>query len=396
MNNYNNQKTISELKANVDIVDYIGSVVTLKKTGSSFTAPCPFHTEASGSFTVSPTKKIFHCFGCGVGGDILDFIEQYHKVSKSESIEKLRSFEDSSYTPQREQQNYKPAPQKKEPTKTKEQIENKLTQISKALINNNKANTIFNLSYNHKEQFNSNTLVTCMINPAFEKLFEKRHFLMKQEHQKRLSYMISYILAYDSFFKCPAIIIRDSKSKVCDIARYRPIKPPSFETFSNPKYMYVKEEDKLKNRGENFLFPFHLEMDRLIDKHSFFFIGEGLKNAINAFLFGVPFISLESTSNGITKGLEEYIKEKAKTKTIIGGFDGDEEIKEDGKITKGHGAYIKAKESLGFEFPNLFKFDSNIDFADYLKDETSLIDFENKFESLFLQNINSNNHEKNL
>ena len=159
--------------------------------------------------------------------------------------------------------------------------------------------------------------------------------------------------------------------------------------------MYVKEEDKLPNRGADFLYPFSIEMDKLISRYDFFFIGEGLKNSFNALVFGIPFISIESVSNDIRVELQEYIKEKSKTKLIIGAFDGDDKLDGNGNHTKGYGAYIKAKDILGLEFDNLFRFDSDIDFSDYLKNETNIIDFDKKFEHLFLKVSKfNNNHEK--
>ncbi|MDQ1263272.1 MAG: primase [Campylobacterota bacterium] len=85
------QDSIEALKARLDIVDVIGSYLELKKSGANFKAPCPFHGEKTASFTVSPSKQIYHCFGCGAGGDSIKFIMEYEKLTYPEALEKLAS-----------------------------------------------------------------------------------------------------------------------------------------------------------------------------------------------------------------------------------------------------------------------------------------------------------------
>ncbi|WP_418640850.1 DNA primase [Sulfurimonas sp. ST-27] len=83
------QDSIEALKARLDIVDVVGSYIELKKAGGNFKAPCPFHEEKSPSFVVSPQKQIFHCFGCGAGGDAVKFVMEYEKLNYPEALEKL-------------------------------------------------------------------------------------------------------------------------------------------------------------------------------------------------------------------------------------------------------------------------------------------------------------------
>lgn len=80
---------IDELLARVDIVDVIERRVPLKKAGREWTACCPFHNERSPSFTVSPTKQFFHCFGCGVHGSAIKFLMDYDRLEFPDAVEEL-------------------------------------------------------------------------------------------------------------------------------------------------------------------------------------------------------------------------------------------------------------------------------------------------------------------
>ena len=85
------QSFIDELLTRVDIVSVIEPFVPLKKNGANYVARCPFHQEKSPSFTVSPAKQIYHCFGCGVSGNAISFLMEYERQSFVESIETLAS-----------------------------------------------------------------------------------------------------------------------------------------------------------------------------------------------------------------------------------------------------------------------------------------------------------------
>lgn len=80
---------IQDLLARIDLVDLIHTRVPLKAAGANFTARCPFHNEKSPSFTVSRTKQFYHCFGCGVSGNAIDFLIAYDRMGFPEAIETL-------------------------------------------------------------------------------------------------------------------------------------------------------------------------------------------------------------------------------------------------------------------------------------------------------------------
>lgn len=81
--------SIEALKARIDIIDIVGSYVELKKAGANYKAPCPFHDEKSASFVVSPQKQKYHCFGCGVDGNGIDFVMEYKKLTFAEAVEDI-------------------------------------------------------------------------------------------------------------------------------------------------------------------------------------------------------------------------------------------------------------------------------------------------------------------
>ena len=80
---------IDDLLTRVDVVDVINARVPLKKKGREYTTCCPFHSEKTPSFTVSPVKQFYHCFGCGVHGTAIDFLMEYEHLDFVEAIETL-------------------------------------------------------------------------------------------------------------------------------------------------------------------------------------------------------------------------------------------------------------------------------------------------------------------
>lgn len=80
---------IDQLLTRIDIVEVIGARIALKKAGREYMACCPFHNEKTPSFTVSPTKQFYHCFGCGVHGSVISFLMDYEHLDYVEAVEAL-------------------------------------------------------------------------------------------------------------------------------------------------------------------------------------------------------------------------------------------------------------------------------------------------------------------
>lgn len=83
------ESTIREIADRIDIVQLIGEYVSLKRSGSNWVGLCPFHDEKSPSFNVNPARNIFHCFGCGVGGNPFSFVMRYEGVTFPEAVRML-------------------------------------------------------------------------------------------------------------------------------------------------------------------------------------------------------------------------------------------------------------------------------------------------------------------
>ncbi|MEO6837286.1 MAG: CHC2 zinc finger domain-containing protein, partial [Ginsengibacter sp.] len=83
------QETIQQIVSRIDIIEIINSFVKLKKRGTNYIGLCPFHNEKSPSFTVSPSKEIYKCFGCGRSGNAISFLMEHEKYSYVEALKWL-------------------------------------------------------------------------------------------------------------------------------------------------------------------------------------------------------------------------------------------------------------------------------------------------------------------
>lgn len=86
---YYSDELIEEVRSKNDIVDVIGGYVRLQKKGSSYFGLCPFHNEKTGSFSVTPSKQMFYCFGCGAGGNVFTFLMKYENYTFGEAMQTL-------------------------------------------------------------------------------------------------------------------------------------------------------------------------------------------------------------------------------------------------------------------------------------------------------------------
>ncbi|HSN09270.1 MAG TPA: CHC2 zinc finger domain-containing protein, partial [Hanamia sp.] len=83
------QETIQQIVSRIDIIEIINSFVKLRKRGTNYIGLCPFHNEKTPSFTVSPSKEIYKCFGCGRSGNAISFLMEHEKYSYIEALKWL-------------------------------------------------------------------------------------------------------------------------------------------------------------------------------------------------------------------------------------------------------------------------------------------------------------------
>jgi DNA primase len=102
-------ETIQQIQSRIDVLDIVGSFVKLKRRGANYLGLCPFHNEKSPSFTVSPSKEIFKCFGCGKSGNSISFVMEHEKLSYVEALRWLAArynieIEETETSPEKKQQ----------------------------------------------------------------------------------------------------------------------------------------------------------------------------------------------------------------------------------------------------------------------------------------------------
>lgn len=119
---YYPEELVEEVRSRNDIVDVIGSYVNIKKKGNSYSACCPFHHEKTPSFHVSREKQMYHCFGCGVGGNVYTFLMEHENYSFPEAVEALAERAGVKLP----EQNMTPEAKKQADTRTKIKDMNKL------------------------------------------------------------------------------------------------------------------------------------------------------------------------------------------------------------------------------------------------------------------------------
>ena len=84
-----NNPVLQDIKDRLNIADVISGYIPIKKAGVNFKAPCPFHNEKTPSLVISPQKQIWHCFGCGEGGDVFGFVARYENLEFRDALKIL-------------------------------------------------------------------------------------------------------------------------------------------------------------------------------------------------------------------------------------------------------------------------------------------------------------------
>lgn len=371
--NNNYKQELQTLKQQTDIVSVAGLYGELRKNGASYI----YINDKS--IKISPSKQIFTDFNGNItGGSVLDLICYMEKVDLKQGIEKLKEINGIEEYRVDESLRLKRQEEASKPKFSLQQLEF----FSKNDIKKNK-HLPYNLIIEEKE--------VIRVPSIYKRLFQKVEFPLS--YKKKLDYLFSQIIGYDSYFKAPSISLKDNKGTVVDKATYRPNKPDHIpaEKWGKNKY-YYKNSDF---RGANFLYPFQNEVERIINRENYMIIGEGLKNSVNALIYSIPYISIESASNKSSTALYHYINKNIdQGKGLMCMIDGDNAGKraylmfminfleeaykttvavqdKDLKRKPIENSLVKSiekifKEKTKIEIQNLFEFDSGIDFTDYI------------------------------
>jgi len=345
--------TLSEIKDKIDIIQLANDYgFELSKHNNRYRAKNNLlREEKTSSLDFFEDTQKFYDRGTALGGDIFDLIQMMENISQNEAIQKVKemvgteiySIEKREYIPIIKREN--------------ESIDfNKLDYIAKKDLANNLKNKPFpyEILYEQINGFIKKKEFRINITNEYKRLFETQS--LDIEYQAKIDNLFSSIIGFSEFWNAPSIILRDRNDKIIDIVTYRPKSKETGEEITGMKYYYKNQN----NRGKDFVYPFEKLVKHIALREKYIVVGEGLKNAVNALLYSVPFISLESTGNSknINNDLIDAINEfRNKGFGLLTAFDGDKA----GKV-----AYENFTSLTGIEAKNLVLFDSGLDFTDYL------------------------------
>ncbi len=306
-----------------------------------------------GDFDFFQDSQRFYDQGTSERGDVIDFIQITENLDKDAARSFLTEKYIGSTNPQ---SSYRPPPRPREPIKKNNdlllsQLKSKAAgYLSDSRVHNGRSRERYRYFILEVDDIRK----VAALDEPFIKLFEHSYLEVNKE---KIRYIFDKFVGYDSYYNCPAIILYDLHGNVVNIIKYRPERNGTvLMQGSKPlKYLYTKSEEK---PDSSYLYPFQFEMERMILKHGFAYVGEGLKNALNALVFGLPYISIESVSGANNKLLEYLQSPRMKDIFFIGAFDGD---------AAGEIAYKKISAVVPME--NEFDFDSGMDFADKMKED---------------------------
>ena len=239
------EELIEEIRNRNDIVDVISGYVALKRSGRSYFGLCPFHNEKSPSFAVSPDKQIFHCFGCGIGGNVFHFVSKIENIGFRESVEILANranitLPTTSYSEEEDKLYY---------------MKSKVYEINKIAAmyyHKNLYNPVSKLAqeYVKKRKLDNNTLKTFLI--GYSGTFNELYKLLKQEGFKEEEILASSLVNknqngefIDRFRKRLMFPIQDERGRVIafggrvlDDSKPKYINSPENIVYSKGRHLY--------------------------------------------------------------------------------------------------------------------------------------------------------------
>ena len=332
------QPSIDELKASLDIITVAEMYGELKKSNSN----TYIYTNDT-SITFHAGKQIFknHNGSMDKAGSVLDFIMIMEDKTLPQAVERMKELSHlDTYAP-----NPKVQLKRKEESALPRFSEQQIIRFEKTFLSAVAEYRPFLIEID-------GSLSYYELKDPFIKLFETSK--LYDDTYSRMVYVFKKLLGFNPLYSCPAILLHDSRGKIVDIANYRPNKPANYENWAEPKYKLMNSS----HRGKYFLYPFQREMETIMKHKKVFAVGEGLKNALNAYVHGLAFVSLESTSTNASEALVSYVLDLlTKGYKVLSFFDGDD---------AGLKAFNKFKEATKlYDLENAVSFESGIDFAEY-------------------------------
>ena len=306
---------IDEIRNSNDIVDIISQYVNLKKSGRNFFGLCPFHNEKSPSFAVSPDKQIFHCFGCGVGGNVFHFVSKIENIGFKESVEMLANRANITL-----------------PTIDNEQ-DNKVSYLKSRVYEINKQTAQFyheNLykptakvaqEYIKKRKLDNNTLKTFLI--GYSCNFNELYKYLKQQGFTEEEILASTLVNkndkgefIDRFRKRLMFPIQDERGRVIAfggrILEDRLIKDPT-----RPQAKYINSSENIVYSKGRHLFGLYAAKKEKLDK---ILIVEGYMDAISLHQRGITNV-VASLGTALTEAQGRLLRKNSQQ--VIIGYDSD-------------------------------------------------------------------------
>lgn len=306
---------IDEIRNSNDIVDIISQYVNLKKSGRNFFGLCPFHNEKSPSFAVSPDKQIFHCFGCGVGGNVFHFLSKIENIGFRESIEMLANRANITL-----------------PTLDNEQ-DNKASYLKSRVYEINKQTAQFyheNLykptakvaqDYIKKRKLDNNTLKTFLI--GYSCNFNELYKFLKQQGFTDEEILASTLVNrndrgefIDRFRKRLMFPIQDERGRVIAFGG-RILEDNKIKDPTRPQAKYINSSENIVYSKGRHLFGLYAAKQQKIDK---ILIVEGYMDAISLHQRGITNV-VASLGTALTEAQGRLLRKNSQQ--VIIGYDSD-------------------------------------------------------------------------
>lgn len=306
---------IDEIRNSNDIVDIISQYVNLKKSGRNFFGLCPFHNEKSPSFAVSPDKQIFHCFGCGVGGNVFHFVSKIENIGFKESVEMLANRANITL-----------------PTIDNEQ-DNKASYLKSRVYEINKQTAQFyheNLykptakvaqEYIKKRKLDNNTLKTFLI--GYSCNFNELYKFLKQQGFTDEEILASTLVNrndrgefIDRFRKRLMFPIQDERGRVIAFGG-RILEDSQIKDPTRPQAKYINSSENIVYSKGRHLFGLYAAKKEKIDK---ILIVEGYMDAISLHQRGITNV-VASLGTALTEAQGRLLRKNSQQ--VIIGYDSD-------------------------------------------------------------------------